>query len=139
VNFDLLADWRSALNVNVNLPDIVIWRMHVKISIRITVPTQQANDGVFISSWVDSKSQVTLQSSVSPYDQKYLIWDQQYITEQIKQSGTLADPVIYREYDVKSHRRLQDMNETLFLGVEMTGSSVGLDVSYTSSVLLKLP
>jgi len=31
------------------------------------------------------------------------------------------------------------MNETLFLGVEMTGSSVGLDVSYTSSVLLKLP
>jgi len=81
---DLLANWRLNLGITMNLPEITIWRMHIKISIRITVPTQQANDGIFISSWVDSAFQPTQLSSPNPYDQKYLIWDAQYITEQIK-------------------------------------------------------
>ena|SRR6267154_840430 len=137
--FDLLATFKNSFGISFNLPEITIWRIHIKLSCRITVTAPQANDGVFTSAWVDTFDQVQLVSSAVPYDQKYLIWDQFFCEEQILQSGIATANSYYREFDVKSHRRLESLNDTLIGQLVGTGTTTIVDASVQAAVLLRLP
>jgi len=142
-NIDLLAVWRTTSGVTLNLPGFTIWRIHIKISINFTLSplTFTANSGVMIAMFVDSINQVLLNPVTAPYDEKYLMWDELYAAEPQVQShaGTTPPLALYHEYDIRSHRKLDNVDDTLFLQLATTGNVVISDLSFTQSTLVKVP
>jgi hypothetical protein len=47
--------------------------------------------------------------------------------------------VLYKTYDVRSHRKLDNVNSSLWLTLSETGNAVLTDYSYTASILMKMP
>ena len=146
--FDLLRGWRVANNLTINLPDIVIWRIHLKISLHFTLSPAalRADNGVFIGIFCDSNlAAAGIISDSQPYDEQYLVWDKIYYDDLLANGGSnfaTTNPQLYKEYDVRSHRKLLNQADSLIMDVIPRGNvTFGATdaVAYTSSVLLKLP
>lgn len=157
--FDLLADFRqqfvtgSSGGLTLNLPDITIWRIHLKLSLtaKWSLATAPAsNDGFHIAVYCNSIAEETAALTnylTNKYSQQFLWWDYLYFNETWKNStgyvttaSTTAIVPIYKEYDIKAHRKLVHMDDTLWLSVVSQGLDlVPNDLSFTYSILLRLP
>ena len=69
------------------------------------------------------------------------MWDQLYGTQQLLMAGgvTAGDTVLYKEYDLKTHRKIRNIDESLYLVFAPTGNATVTDFSFTQSTLLRLP
>jgi len=145
---DLLTNFRNAQGgLLLLLPDIVIWRLHIKISIgfKFLAATTEANSGVHYSIYVDDRLQTSLSTLVDPYSQQFLMWDKMYASESAKQ-GAFADVVnttdqhyLYRELDIKSHRKFSNLEQSLMMQIIGTSGVVLTDYDLTGSLLLRVP
>jgi hypothetical protein len=142
---DLLATFKTAMGITLNLPDIVIWRILIKIAIKIgfNPNNQTSNTGVLLSLFVDDPPAATFQPVTQPFSQRYLMWDEIYTAEgllnSVPLSATPGNAVLYKTYDVRSHRKLDNVNSSLWLTLSETGNAVLTDYSYTASILMKMP
>ena len=142
---DLLGDYRFTAGIDLNLPEFTIWRLRVKVSVHITVApatTYTSSDGVIIAAYCDDKNDPGTHPSVSKYEEKFLIWDVMYAFNAIASgtNGGLLDGTksvaIYKEYDVKSHRRLDNIGDSLIFQIAPVGLQTSvLDYSIQTSIL----
>lgn len=145
---DLLADWKAQFGFTVNLPEITIWRVRFKISIRVTLPatlTSPENMGVCISMFTNDNTLTAAypNPASSPYSQQFMLYDTLYISEQAVQGGHIFVgndvATLYREYDVKARRRINNIQHTLLVGVSPVGSLVQSNgIAWQSSILLAI-
>jgi len=147
-SFDLLGNFRGVMGISLNLPDIVIWRIHIKVSIRFTLAPStaiQANDSVLFSLFVDTSNQTLLNPVTQPYSEKFMMFDNLYASSLVQQGLTVAaslpgDLLMFKEYDIKSHRRIANLDETLWMTLSPQGTDLTiLNWSATHSTLVKLP
>src|SRR6266576_2266528 len=148
---DLLATFKTQMGINFNLPDIVIWRLLIKIAVKISfVPAvATASSGVLISAFVDDEKKANSLATTSfnplssPFDEKYLSWEMLYAAQSYAQGGqiptALTDVFLYKELDIRAHRKISNLNETLWFTLSASGDANILQYSYTYSLLLKLP
>lgn len=139
---DLLTNWRSQLGISINLPDITIWRVRIKISIIIGgLATVSSNDGVLATMFVDGIHETVLSQILRPYDQKDMIYDMMYATETLKfstDSGTPTNVMLWRENDIKARRRLRAIDDTLFLQLAASGNATITNYSFSQSTLISI-
>ena len=137
---DLLGNFKAQYAITANLPDIVIWRLHLKFSCAFTATTGgSSNAGVLLTCFVDSTKQTIVNQGTNPNDEHYLIYNQLYLTESLMQGPVVSPFHLYKEFDVKSHRRLVNINDSLLLQTVQTGVAVLTDYSVSVGILLKLP
>lgn len=139
VNFDLLSNYRNQFGVLFMLPDIVIWRIHIKISVNFTISAFNANQGCLVSLFNEDVNLAPVAALSNQYNERYLMWDMLHLSKQVVESSATTVPVVYGEYDIKSHRKFQNQNETLWLQIQGNNITALTEVFATYSVLLKLP
>lgn len=142
-NDDVLTHYRANAGITINLPDFTIWRIRIRVSIRITIAAAAgANDGAIFSVFTDSQSQVPVDQNLNSYDERHMLWTIMPLAKYTTQA-TLARPaagtyMMYEEFDIKAHRKLAQMNDTLFVQVVPSSANTTInDISYTASVLLR--
>ncbi|EJW70660.1 hypothetical protein WUBG_18433, partial [Wuchereria bancrofti] len=100
---------------------------------------------MFISLFCDSVlAGAGISPAAKPYDESYLMWDKVYCADTLSNgSNVQAENItLFKQYDVRSHRKLQNQNDTLILSMTAQGNlTIASTDSYdiVSSVLLKLP
>src|SRR5262249_21774092 len=133
----------NLLGMSINLPGFTIWRLHFKFSCRITIVTPQANNGVLLTAFVDSTTQTITNQGTFPMDERLLLHEQLYVNETIVQNGQGAGAAavvpLYGSFDVRSHRKIENLQNSLILQNAVTGAATILDYSWTMSALIKLP
>lgn len=138
---DLMFNYRSHLGIQINLPDITIWRIRLKISIIITgAATVASNDGVLVTVFKDGLNQTVLSQLLNAYDEQDLIYEMLYVTETAKSStdSTAAGTyVLFKELDIKTHRALRSVDDTLFLQLASSGQTNIVNYSYSMACLAK--
>jgi len=137
---DALGTFKTQYGISLNLPDFTIWRLRIKISIHISSVAVLANNAVHFAAFVDSlETSPTISSLTKPFAHKYLMWDNLYLTDTVMQSGETAAAVnvVYKEYDIKSHRRLENIEDTLWFSLTELGNTNIVDYAYTWSLLLR--
>ncbi len=134
MNVDLLALYKTAAGININLPEFTVWRIRIKVSVSFTIAAAvAANDAILLSVFTDSATQVPVNQVANPLDQRDLIFTPWYVSEAVSQgvnagAGTF---VLFKEFDIKAHRRIRQGNDTLYLQLatsgqpQMTGVSIG--------------
>lgn len=139
---DLLTNWRSQLGISINLPDITIWRVRIKISIIIGgIGAVASNDGVLATMFVDGIHETVLSQILRPYDQKDMIYDMMFATETLKYSTDNLSPVnacLWREHDIKARRRLRAIDDTLYLQLASSGNATITNYSFSQSTLISI-
>lgn len=139
-SFDLLSNYRSQFGVNFMLPDIVIWRIHIKISVSFTIAAFAASQGILVALFNEDPNLASIPAALTnQYNERYMMWDMLHLSPSVIESGVTTTPVVYKEYDIKSHRRFQNQNETLMLQLQGNGITAMTEMFATYSVLLKLP
>jgi hypothetical protein len=144
-NFDLLANYKSDMGITLNLPEITIWRVIMKIAIRFTLSPAviQAIDGFLVAVFVDDITVFPTNVVLAPYGERYMTWEQLYaartFTEGEVLSVTTNNFMIYKELDLKSKRRIEKFKDTLTMQIVATGNCVPAEISFTHSTLLRLP
>lgn len=139
-SFDLLSNYRSQFGLNFMLPDIVVWRIHIKISVSFTIAAFAANQGILVAVFNEDPNLGSIPAALTnQYNERYLMWDMLHLSPSVIESGVTTTPVVYRDYDIKSHRRFQNQNETLMLQVQGNGITAMTELFATYSVLLRLP
>lgn len=138
-----MANYKSHLGINVNLPEITIWRIRLKLSVFISVTTAVApNDGVLATVFVDGQNQTVLNQLSNSFDERDLLYDMLYATETLKYSTDSAAanlfPVLYKEYDIKAHRSLRSVDDTLFLQLASSGTAHITGYSLSMATLIKV-
>lgn len=145
---DLLQSLRTEFGISAQFPDIVIWRIHIKISAKITwvaAPAAQYAAGMLIALCCDD-SAFTLKSSLtSPYSEKWMFYGQTFYSEAVQagERGIAANNTDYLNsgwLDIKTRRRLANIDDTLLLQVVPSGSDVSSfqGISVTHSTLISL-
>ncbi len=136
---DLLSNWRTHAGITVNLPEITIWRIHLKISVTISIAAAvAANDAILNTVFVDGMNATILNQSTNTYDQPDMLFDHMYLTEYTMLTGNtgMAGEIgLYKTYDIKSHRKLQSVDDTLYLQLATTGQPMITAYSYAASIL----
>lgn len=146
----MLDSFRTAFGININLPDITIGRLLLRISIGIHISAAPGpNDGVLVAVATSDKDDIsggtgTISSPVaSPYDLDYMWWEQLYYSEQLMQGllkpTAAVDTILYRSLDIRSMRKLRGMGETLVVQTVATGNATITGTSITGQVLMLLP
>lgn len=140
---DLMANYKTKLGVNVNLPEISIWRLRLKISITIGITGGHAssNDGVLCTVFVDGQDQTVLNQLTHSYDQRDMLYDFQYAYDTLKSADnntTTTTVVLYKDYDIKTHRSLRSVDDTLFLQLAASGNATINDYSVSVVNLIKV-
>lgn len=137
---DLLADYRLQFGLLMNPADLVLWRLHMKLSVVYTASALNAQTGISFAICNESIAAGVPNQLLQPYSERWLMWDEFYATNQFMESASIATPVAYREYDIRSHRKLQNQEESFWASVILTGNATALTtVSMTYSMLLRLP
>lgn len=134
------------MGLTLNLPDLVIWRIHIKISIDIHLATASytAQNGAFVALFVDDSTQAQLTPLTNQYGQRYLMWDKIYLSEQAMNGMAIAAVTttntyqMYKTYDIRSRRKLL-LQDTLFFQLVAHGQTVFDQFEVTYSVLLRIP
>jgi hypothetical protein len=145
---DLLAGYRATAGIDLNLPEFTIWRVRLKVSVRISVApatTYTSSDGAIVALYVDDKTDSGTNPVTSPYDEKYMVYDILYASQSIQNGGNgglengANSILMFREFDVKTHRRLENLASTLQLQIAPTGLQTSiLDYSIQHSTLGRL-
>ena len=142
---DMLADYRTQSGIDLNLPEFTIWRLRVKVSVKVSVAPATAfteSDGILVSAFCDSKSRVAISPVVNRYEDRFLIWQALYASEGLFMGALPAvnnEMLLYREIDVKSHRRLENIGDTLLLQLAPIGLQTSI-IAYSlqSTILTRL-
>lgn len=147
---DLLSTYRSQSGgIIINLPEITVWRIHLKISIAIkyTSAAFSSADSVFVGLAVLPHQQDVageISYFTNQFSYQYLVWDELYVSAGLENVQNVAvsttnDQVLYKEYDIKARRRFRNLDDDLVLQIISThNTSFNLvDYSYTSAVLLR--
>lgn len=140
-SIDLLQIFRSHAGITINLPEMTLWRIRLKIAITITVTTAAtSNDGVLVTSFVDSMNQAVVNQLTDPMDQHDLVYDFLAAYETLMQTNNNAvtKVILYKEFDLKSHRRFNNIDDTLWLQLASSGTAVITDYSYSTAILTKI-
>jgi len=136
---DLLSNWRTHAGITVNLPEITIWRIHLKISVTISIAAAvAANDAILNTVFVDGMNATILNQTTNTYDQPDLLFEHMYLTEYTMLTGNtgMAGEIgLYKTYDIRSHRKLQSIDDTLYLQLATTGQPQITAYSYAASIL----
>lgn len=139
---DVLTNWRTHAGITINLPEITIWRIKLRISIIVSAAgVVAANDGVLVTTFVDGMSQVALNQLTNGYDEPDLIYSFFYVTQYAMASGNTGAAgtiPLYAEYDIKSHRKLRAIDDTLFLQLAASGQTQITGYSYSAAILCKI-
>lgn len=136
-NQDMLANYKAQFAITANLPGMTIMRLHLRLNVEMTQSGQGANNGAFIGCWVDSTNQAILAASARPFDQQFLIFDELYIGEALQQGG-VTPFYVTRVYDIKSRRKIQNVQDTLWFQVQPNGLATVTAYSFTMSLLVML-
>ncbi len=139
---DLLGNFKAQYAISANFPEIVIWRLHIRFSVRVGITTNAANDGVLCTCFVDSTKQTIVNQATNPNDEHYLIYKQLYATQVAMNGGTVGSGGavgLFEEWDVKAHRKLVNINDSLLFQTSFTGSVTPTDYSVSFAALLKMP
>jgi len=140
---DLLGNFKSQYAIQANFPEMVVWRVHLRFSARITVGTSSANDGILITMFVDSTKQTIVNQLLNPNDEHYMIYHLLYNADTIMQGGSVggagAIVSLVKDFDVKSHRKLVNINDSLLLQTSVSGTNTFTDYSVSVGILLKMP
>lgn len=143
---DLLTTWKAEYGFSVNLPDITIWRVRFRVSIRITYPAAIVNPesyGVVLGLYTDNIALTQLSVATKPYFEKYMWYETIYVGSAVMNgapfpvaNGTL---LLHRDFDVRARRRLANVEDTLILNVAATGGLLDANgLSFSGSVLMSL-
>jgi len=144
---DLLDNFRNVVGIDLNFPEFTIWRIRIKVSVRFT-PTLTAsnidsNCGVSVAMYVDDMADVGTNPNVSQYHEKYLLWDAMYVYKTLNQAAastnvsTATDIALYQEYDMKGHRKLGNIGDTLqFQLAPVHGNIVNYALTQQTLVLM---
>jgi hypothetical protein len=139
---DLLNIWRTSSGITFNLPDLVIWRILIKISIHFSYSpaVYTAATGVGIGIYVDDAVQTQIGVNSSPYGQRYMMFDMLFAAEQqlMSDPSVAGTPVLYKAYDIKSHRKMLQQ-DTLYLNINSQGNASITDYSFLYNILIKSP
>ena len=142
MNVDALSGYRTAAGITINLPEITIWRVRLRISIKVTIAAAlAANDGVMVSVFTEGQSVTPLNQVSNPLDQRDMLSSMLYLSEPCMTgaaTGAAGTFYLYKEYDIKAHRRLQSAQDTLFVQLASSGQVQIADVSFSQSILLKV-
>lgn len=138
---DLMSNYRTHLGIAINLPEITIKRLHLKISIQVTITAGlNSADGVLLSAFVDGLNQTISNQMTNPYDEKDLIFYYLYLSETSMFTDAQAGGhqyTLYKEFDVRAMRRLKSVDDTLFLQISAGTGNVTIDnYSWTMSALV---
>lgn len=142
VLLDMLSVFKTHAGITINLPEFRIWRIRLKVSISVTITggTTTSNDGVLLTVFVDGMNQTPLNQLTNSQDEAHMVYDFLYTYATISQ-GFLTDSFaagavpLYKEYDIKAHRRLRSIDDTLFIQIAASGNAVIHDYSYSYSIL----
>lgn len=138
---DLLSTFRTHGGITINLPELTIWRIKLRISITISLAaTVNENDGVLATVFVDSLNQTMLNQLTNPFDEKDMIYSMMYATKTLSQStgnstGAQTNVCLYEEYDIKARRRLRAIDDTLWLQFASSGQASVTGWSYSAAIL----
>jgi len=144
---DLLAGYKASFGLVFNLPDIVIWRVIIKISIDIhlSAAAYTSTSGVDLGIYVDDSVQTQEGDPITNrYGEKYMMWDKLFLSEPLSMGLGAAAVTstnvyqLYKFYDIKSRRKMQP-RDTLWLEMSNQGNVVMDQFSLFYSVLLRLP
>jgi hypothetical protein len=142
-NVDLLNYYKTVAGITIILPEITIWRVHIKISIKVTLSAAVvAADGVLVSCFVDGQTQAQLNSFSDPLAQQHLLYHWLPVSHVPAEGGgsTAGTYYLEHEFDIKSHRRIAKPEDTLFLQLAGTGGSTTVnDAFVTYAVLMRNP
>ena len=147
--FDLLANYRTLAGIDLNLPEFTIWRVRIKVNVKfnlaIAQPTFEPSDGILVAMYVDDMADNGTNPVVSVYHEHYLIYEEIFAYKMLQeganggqltpQVATAAIP-LYREFDVKSHRRITNIGETLQLQLAAFGNGVIQTSALSYSILV---
>jgi hypothetical protein len=141
-NVDLLSGFKAHAGITINLPEIVIWRIRLQISIKVTVTNPTVpNDGVLATVFVDGTNQTLLNQVSNAMDEKDMIYDFLYVYETVANTDNViatATAALYRNMDIRVHRKLSAIDSTLFLQLASSGTAVINLYSYSSAILVRL-
>ena len=143
---DLLLNYRTLAGIDLNLPEFTIWRFRIKVSIKfnVTAATLESNSGVTVAAFVDNMAATFTNPVAAVFDERYLIWDTIFAFSALQQGANGGDVLnatnlaMYKEYDVKSHRKLGNIGETLLFQIAPLGTGEVLNYSYQQSTLVLL-
>jgi len=128
---DLLLPLRSELALGVNLPEITIWRIHLKISITIRFIAAVVNAeaaGVILGIFVGDNANTFVAVNTRPFSEHWLMYKTLYYNEAVMQgeapAANNANGVIVHEFDIKARRKLQGVDDTLLMQVFPTGAAI---------------
>jgi hypothetical protein len=143
---DLLADFRTSLGININLPGFTIWGIKIRISIRFDITTiyNQAF-GYTVGLVVDDINGTPPDPNVDVNsDWMWRTWYPLLPPTDIGQFSTTTAPtntmfVRTVEIDCKSHRKMEEVGQSLFLVLSTTGGLELTEVTHQADVLVLLP
>jgi len=142
INFDLLQAFRTNAGISINLPEFTVWRIRLQISIKVTIAAAMAaNDAVLATVFVDSQMQSPLNRVSNPWDQRDMVFFPLFLSKYATQAnqGTAAGTyMMYQELDLKSHRKLHPLNDTVWLQLASSGQVQMTDVSIAHIDLVKM-
>lgn len=142
-NVDLLNYYKTVAGISIILPEITIWRIHIKIIIKVTLSAAVvAADGVLLSCFVDGQTQAQLNSFSDPLAQQHLAYMWMPVAHTAAEGGGATAGTYYleKELDIKSHRRIAKPEDTLWFQVASTGGSTTVnDAFVTYAVLMRNP
>lgn len=142
-SIDLLANFRTHAGITINFPEVVIWRVHLRVSVKVSLSAAaDSADGILVTSYVDSINQTMDNPVSSPRDQHWLAYSAMYMSEIEENGGTLpptGSHLLHRVLDIKSHRKLSGLDDTLWLQIAQldAGTSI-VSYSYATAILMKL-
>lgn len=138
---DLLSNFRSHGGISINLPEFSVWRVRLRITIIInTVGAIASNDGSLETVFVESVNQTAGNAITLPYEQSHMLYDFHPLAESSEFTGIAAagNYVLTREYDLKSHRKLRALDDTLYLQLAASGQATYVNYSICHATLLRM-
>lgn len=141
-SIDLLALYRTHAGISINIPEFTIWRVHIRVSITITLAAAvAAADGVVCTCFVDSLNQTLDNPVSSPRDQHWMLYSTLYASEYALMNGDTGAGTKYltRDFDIKVHRKLASLDDTLWFQIyQANAASVITGYSYNQGVLMRV-
>lgn len=142
-SIDLLSNFKTHAGISINLPEMTIWRLRIKISIDvgITGGTTTSNDGVLVTAFVDSSNQVVVSQLLDPMDQHDQLYDMLYTFKTISSSDNALVTnfvALYGEYDIKVHRKFNSLDDTQWLQLAASGNATIQNYSISMLMLTKV-
>jgi len=143
---DLLSTWRGFQGLTLNLPDMVIWRIHIKISIGFHYSPASFNPatGALCAIYVDDIPQVQLNPIVNQYSQQYLMWDlimpaESSAASNVTPTAGANSAQLFKEYDIRSKRKLPQPQSTLWFELNNRGNMALDTFTISYSILARVP